>query len=273
MQTIKKKKLIFTADDFGYDKYFNDAILRAYNAGMLNSAALLTNFDGFNEAIEFYSQMQGCQLGVHLNIIEGKSLTTNETFSDGFLGILNKSTDKKYLDFVEKEFRTQIEKILNFYPAQQLNSHVHVHAIPSIFNLTCKLAKEYNIKYVRTQFERPYFIPDIKKYLGFSYPVNMAKVAILNFFTLINKITLKNYNLSTNDYIIGVNYTANMDCNTVKYGLKAIQKKANVAEILAHPCYYTNENMRLNQHYKEFQIYVNDNLRKEIEQQGWIIKK
>ena len=148
MQTIKKKKLIFTADDFGYDTFFNDAVLRAFNAGMLNSAALLTNFDGFEQAIEFYSQMQGCQLGVHLNIIEGKSLTTKEAFNDGFIGILNKSTDKKYLEFVEKEFRAQIERVLEHYPAQQLNSHVHVHAIPSIFNLTCKLAKEYNIKYV-----------------------------------------------------------------------------------------------------------------------------
>ena len=274
MQTVKKKKkLIFTADDFGYDRYFNDAVIRAYTAGMLNSAALLTNFDGFNEAIEFYSQMKECQLGVHLNIIEGKSLTTKETFNDGFIGILNKSTDKNYLNFVEKEFRAQIEKVLEYYPAHHLNSHVHVHAIPGIFNLTCKLAKEYKIKYVRTQFERPYFVPDINKYIGLAYPINMVKVIILNSFTLLNKLILKNYNLSTNDYLVGVNYTGKMDVNTVKYGLNAIKNRANVAEILVHPCYYRDENIRNNQHYKEFLIFVNDELKKEIGNQGWKIPK
>lgn len=273
MQTIKKKNLIFTADDFGYDRYFNEAVLRAFNAGMLNSAALLTNFEGFEQAIDFYQQMKNCQLGVHLNIIEGKSLTTKEAFKDGFIGILKKSSDKSYLNFVEKEFRAQIEKVLKYYPAQHLNSHVHIHAIPNIFELTCKLAKEYNIKYVRTQYERPYFVPDIKKYLGFSYPVNMMKVAILDTFSLINKPNIKKYELITNDYLIGVNYTANMDVNTVKYGLRAIKNKAQTAEILVHPCYYENKIMRTNQHYKEFLVFVNDYLKMEIEKQGWIIQK
>ena len=46
--------------------------------------------------------------------------------------------------------------------------------------------------------------------------------------------------IKTNDYIIGVNYTANMNSDTVLEGLKAIQNKAKTAEILVHPCYYEN---------------------------------
>ena len=271
MQTINKKNLIFTADDFGYDEPFNTAILKAFKEGMLNSAALLTNFDGFEQAIDFYSEMKGCRLGVHLNIIEGKSLTSRGNFNDGFIKIFQKSFDKKYMDFVEKEFRAQIEKVLNFYPAQHINSHVHVHGIPKIFELTCKLAKEYNIPYIRTQYERPYFVPDLKKYLGFSYPVNMMKVTLLNSCTLINKNMVKKYNLKTNDFLIGVNYTANMDENTVKYGLWAIKNKAETAEILVHPCFY-NDGTK-NQHYKEFMIFIDKNLKDEIEKQGWILEK
>ena len=59
----------------------------------------------------------------------------------------------------------EIEKVLDKVEAKHLNSHVHVHGIPKIFELTCKLAKEYNINYIRTQFEMPYLLPDIKKYL------------------------------------------------------------------------------------------------------------
>lgn len=267
------KKLIFTADDFGYDEAFNVAILKAFKDGMLNSAALLSNFSGFEQAVEFYSDMNGCQLGVHLNIIEGNSLTTGEPFADGFISILKKSYDKSYMNFVEKEFRAQIEKVLSRYPAQHINSHVHVHGIPKIFELACKLAEEYKIDYIRTQFERPYFVPDLGKYIGLAYPINMVKVALLDTFTVINKQTLKKYNLLTNNYLIGVNYTANMDVNTIKCGLNAIKNKAKVAEILVHPCFYDDEQMKKTQHYKEYSVFVDENLKNEINNQGWVIEK
>lgn len=273
MQTIKSKNLIFTADDFGYDEAHNIAVLKAYKEGMLNSCALMTNCTGFEQAIEMLSDMKTCKLGIHLNIIEGKSLTTNEPFQDCFFKIWKNSYDKNYMNFVEKEFRTQIEKLLDKYKINQINSHVHTHAIPNIFELTCTLATEYKIDYIRTQHEHPYFIADINKYIGITYPINLAKVILLNSFTKINKSTLKKYNLQTNDYIIGVNYTGNMDKNTVKYGLSAIKNKADIAEVLLHPCYYKNiENKTQQQHYKEFQIFIDNDLKTEIEQQGWFIK-
>ena len=64
-----------------------------------------------------------------------------------------------------------------------------------------------------------------------------------------------------------------MDVNTVKYGLNAVKNRANIVEVLVHPCYYRDENVRNNQHYKEFLVFVNDKLKKEIENQGWIIQK
>ena len=271
MQTLKKKNLIFTADDFGYDEYFNIAVFKAFKEGILNSAALMTNYDGFSQAVEMFKDMKGCHLGVHLNIIEGASLMTSEPFKDWFFKIWQRSYDKNYMNFVEKEFRAQIEKVLKYYKADMINSHVHVHGIPNIFELTCKLAKEYGIDYIRTQYERPYFVPDIKKYLGLSYPVNMMKVALLDSFTLRNKNTAKKYGLKTNDFLIGVNYTANMDSNTVKYGLNAIKNKAETAEILVHPCYYNDGTQ--NQHYKEFLIFTDKNLKDEIEKQRWVIEK
>lgn len=274
MQTKKEKKLIFTADDFGYDEAFNIAVFKAYKDGMLNSAALMTNCEGFEQASDMIKDMGACQIGVHLNIIEGNALTTNKPFNDWFFKIWQRTYDKNYMNFLEKEFRAQIEKVMTANKAEQINSHVHVHAIPKIFELTCKLAKEYGIKYIRTQYEKPYYVPDVRKYIGKAYPINMAKVILLNSFTNINKQTLKKYDLETNDYLIGVNYTANMDSDTVRYGLRAIQDKANVAEILVHPCYYKNiDGSKQIQHYKEFQIFVDKKLQKEIEEQGWIIQK
>ena len=273
MQTFKKN-LIFTADDFGYNKAFNKAVFKAFKEGMLNSAALMVNCEGFFEAVEMFKDMKGCHLSVHLNIIEGNSLSTSETFKDWFFKIWQKTYDKNYMNFLEKEFRAQIEKVLKFYKADMLNSHVHTHAIPKIFEMTCKLAKEYGIDYVRTQFEKPYYVKG--KVLKSSYPINMAKVALLNSFTLKNRKVIEKYGLKTNDYIIGVNYTANMDENTIKYGLKKLPQKAKNAEILVHPCYYDDLSVlspKQQQHYREFEVFINKDLQKEIEKQGWNINK
>ena len=291
MQTFKKN-LIFTADDFGYDKAFNYAVFKAFKEGMLNSAALMANCEGFDEAVEMFKNMKGCRLSVHLNIIEGNALSTGEPFKDWFFKIWQKTYDKNYMNFLEKEFRVQIEKVLKYHKPDMINSHVHTHAIPKIFELTCKLAKEYGIEYVRTQFEQPYYVKG--KVLKLSYPVNMAKVVLLNSFTLKNRKVVEKYGLQTNDYIIGVNYTANMDVDTVQNGLSAIQNKAKTAEILVHPCYYENNlnitsplppllndergnadcnvsllDSRQIQHYKEFQTFMDKNLKQEIEKQGW----
>ena len=268
MQTVKNKNLIFTADDFGYDKAFNLAVYKAFHEGILNSAALMTNCDGFSEAVEMFKDMNGCHLSVHLNIIEGNALLNGQPFKDWFFKIWQKTYDKNYMDFLEKEFRVQIEKVLKYHKADMINSHVHTHAIPKIFELTCKLAKEYGIEYVRTQFEQPYYVKG--KIFETSYPINMAKVALLNSFTLLNRSVVEKYGLKTNDYIIGVNYTGRMDVDTVRCGLKAIQNKAETAEILVHPCYYKNiEGKAQIQHYKEFEVFINKELKEEIAKQGW----
>ena len=270
MQTVKKKNLIFTADDFGYDEAFNLAVFKAFKEGILNSTALMANCEGFEQAVEMFKDMEGCHLSVHLNIIEKNALSTGEPFRDWFFKIWQKTYDKNYMNFLEKEFRTQIEKVLQFHKADMINSHVHTHAIPRIFELTCRLAKEYGIEYVRTQFEKPYYVKG--KVLKKSYPVNMAKVLLLNSFTLLNRKVVKHYGLKTNDYLIGVNYTANMDVDTVRNGLQAIQKCTDTAEILVHPCYYddiSGLNSAQLQHYKEFEVFVNKDLKNEIEKQGW----
>ena len=100
MQSLKTKNLIFTADDFGYDKAFNIAVYKAFKEGLLNSAALMANCEGFDEASEMFKDMEGCHLGVHLNIIEGNSLSNGEAFKDWFFKIWQRTYDKNYMNFL-----------------------------------------------------------------------------------------------------------------------------------------------------------------------------
>lgn len=273
------KKLVFNSDDFGYSGAFNEGIKRGFLSGVLSSTCILANGEAFDEAIEdILPQIPEIGLGIHLNIIEGKSLTNPSLlcdnkgfFNKGFIHMLLNSANHDFLNQVEKEFRAQIEKILAKTNVDHINSHVHTHAIPGIFKLTCKLAEEYGIKNIRTQFEIPYFIPKLKKHLTVKYPVNLIKLILLNSFSTINRKEAEKYNLKTNDYILGVTYTGYMDEDAVNYGLEAINSKNCIAEILIHPAYFEDDQVLKPFNYNEYLITQSSTIKEKIMNQGWIL--
>lgn len=261
-------------------KAFNKAVLDGYNNGFLTSASLCANGEAFDAAVnEIIPECPNLGVGVHLNIIEGKtvqdftktSMLTNleGKFNNGYLKMILLSNNPLFLEQVESEFRAQIEKVLSHTKVTHLDSHVHVHAIPNIFKITCKLAKEYGISQVRTQFEKFYFVPDVKKHLNFKYPPNILKVVLLNYFTLKNLTFIKEFGLNTNDYLIGVGYTGMMDSDTIYKGLEAIKEDV-VVEALIHPCNFGAGAIK-NQHSVEFEITQNQDLRDKIQRLGFEI--
>lgn len=267
---LSNKKFILNADDFGMSNAFNKAVLDGYNHGFLTSASICANGNAFDPAVnEIIPECNNLGMGVHLNIIEGKSLANNEYFNKGYLQLIHLANNPSFLDETEKEFRLQIEKVLQHTKIDHLDSHVHVHAIPKIFELTCKLAKEYGVKQVRTQFENFYFVPDLMKHLNLQYPPNILKILLLNTFTMQNRKLIEQYNLTTNDYILGVGYTGLMDDKAIYYGLSAIKEDA-VVEALIHPCNFDKLKEK-NQHHTEFMITQNLDLKDKIQRLGFEI--
>ena len=270
------KKFILNADDFAMSNAFNQAVLSGTNNGLLTSASICANGEAFDDAINnIIPQCPKLSVGIHLNIIEGKSLTkcpllTDEKgfFNNGYIALILKSFNKDFMQQVEQEFRAQIEKIINAVEVDHIDSHVHTHAIPAIFKLTAKLAKEYNIPYIRTQYEKYYFVPKLKKYLNFKYPPNILKIILLNMFTFINKPIVESYGLKTNDYLIGVGFTGMMDETTVEYGLGAIKKDC-VAEALIHPCKY--EKTIEDSHHYEYLLTQSQELKNKIAQMNYLM--
>lgn len=278
---MTKKKFILNADDFGMSSAFNRAILEGYAEGLLKSASLVANGEAFDKAVDLViPQCPDLGVGIHLNIIEGKSLCTdlssltdeNGVFNNSYIKLLIKSYNPKETEFlaeVEREFRRQIEKVMSKVSVTHIDSHVHVHSIPKIFDLVCRLAKEYGIKQVRTQFEKPYIIPDLNKHLNKAYFVNLIKLILLDSFTVINEATVHKYGLKTNDYLIGVTYTSMMDALSVAYGVMAINYDKVTVETLIHPCRY--QDGTIDNHFTEYLITKNKKLKDKIENLGYEI--
>lgn len=271
------KKFILNADDFGLTPYHNQAVLEGYNNGFLTSASLCANGEAFDSAVhDILPDCPNLGIAAHLNIMEGKAITdcplltdSDGNFNIGYGYLLINRYRKELLKQIENEYRAQIEKIIAASTTiDHLDSHVHTHAIPEIFEITCKLANDFGIKYVRTQFEELYFIPNIAKHLNVSYPINLIKIALLQHFTKQNRKAIDKYGLKTNDFILGVGYTGMMDSDAIKYGLQVLDEEC-IVEALIHPCKYNNSIK--NSHTREFAITQNMTLKDSITRLGFDI--
>ena len=266
---MQMKKIIINADDFGYSPENNEAIKQGFRSGVITSASILTNLKGFDDAVNnVLKEIPDIDLGFHFNITEGKSLSNcsllcnkDGYFNNSYLNLILKSGNKKFIEQIEQEFRVQIEKILKYHKITHIDSHIH--AIPGIFKLFLKLAKEYDIQFIRSQKEIPYIIWN--KSLNLKYPINIIKNILLNSYTIINNRELSNTEIKTNDYFIGVLYTGHMDESTIIQGIKKINKNNSITEVIFHPT--INKNKQNN--YKEFLITENPKIKDSLSNSGF----
>ena len=274
------KKFILNADDFGMSKAVNRAVLEGYENGILKSISIAANGSFFKEACEILPKLEGVDAGVHLNLTSGKALCgdldrlcdENGNLNNSFFKLLIKAYNRKDEEFLrqaEREFRRQIETVMSKIKVSHIDSHSHIHAIPPLFELTCRLAKEYGIKQVRTHFEKPYFVPDIFRHLNGNHFKNLFRVLYLNFFSILNENTIQKYQLNTNDYMIGILYSSKMDAIAISYGLRPLNYENIIVECLIHPGRY--DDGTIDNHFDEYMITRNKKLKGKIESLGYAI--
>ena len=265
----KNKKIIMTADDFGMKATRDEAIKDSFLNGFLTSTCICANGESYLTAIKevlpkCVKNGKKIDLGVHLDLIEGFSLTNcpkltrkNKKFKHGFISLLLHSFSKSFLKEVEQELKAQTELVVSMAREQGfeisfINSHIHFHAIPNIFKIVKKIAHEYNIPFIRTQKEIPALLSEVK-------PINYIKVGVLWFLNLLNKCDF------TNDYIMGVAHTAKMSPDAIYTGVERLSKKDCLIEILCHP----DADMENASGYLEYQTMLDKELVFDIQKLGF----
>lgn len=275
------KKFILNADDFGMSKALNKAILEGYSAGLLKSASLVANGKAFDEALEgVIPYCPDLGVGIHLNVVEGISLCSeldtltdkNNNFNNSFFQILLKAynpKEKEFFNELEREFRRQIEKIMSKTKVSHIDSHMHIHTIPPIFDLVCRLAKEYGISYVRTHFEKPYLVPEFERHFRLKYWKNLLRSMLFGFFTVFNEVAIHKYELKTNDYLIGLLYDTMTDSLAISYAMNVIKYDKVTVEAFIHPSRY--EEGLVDNRFEEFLLTKNKKLSEKIVKMGFEI--
>lgn len=242
---VGRRSIIFEADDLGLLYAFNEGVRQASSAGLLTSTCLRANGFAYRHAIEnVLPECAGLGVGVHLCLNEadpvsppsrvGRLLGRDGRLRPGFAWLMSAARDARGIGQIETEFRAQIERALHDgVQIDHLNSHQHVHMIPRIFRLMCKLAAEYRVPVVRIARELPHSHSGLRGRLQPLLNTNFVKRVLLNRFARRNERYATRNGLLTTDYFIGVSYTANMSLRTIRAGLSAVPYGS--VELLLHP--------------------------------------
>lgn len=154
--------IVINADDLGLHPAVQRAVETLGRRGVLTSASLLAN----GRFVEDGARVDCIELGVHLNILRGRPLLPMAevgTLVDAGgrlpgsyvtlwrrqrLGRLN-------LEQVEAEWNAQVERVLDLGARPtHIDSEKHTHCWPSLMPIACRVARRYNIAWVRRTRER-----------------------------------------------------------------------------------------------------------------------
>lgn len=147
-------KLIVNADDFGYSRGQNYGIIDCYQHGIVTATTLMNNMPGCNQAYDLAKANPGLDIGVHLTLDTGSPISSSELVPSlvDELGFFKKYplTDESDISFntneVYTEWKAQIDQMIenHVYPTH-LDSHHHIHMLPSLIETFLVLANEYDL--------------------------------------------------------------------------------------------------------------------------------
>jgi predicted glycoside hydrolase/deacetylase ChbG (UPF0249 family) len=152
--------MIINADDFGYSSAVNQAVLQAFDDGLVSSATIMANMSAFEEACALaHERHLLAHVGAHIVLSEGEPLSERikrcRRFCDA-MGRFSRSGGRALWlsrverDAVSAELRAQIERCRREgLPVTHLDSHHHVHNEPAIGAIVTGLARELGVPYVR----------------------------------------------------------------------------------------------------------------------------
>ena len=234
------KRIIINADDFGLCEPVNKAVAQAHTAGVLTSATIMANMPAADEAVEIARKLPGLGVGVHLNLSEGAPVSEDGSIacllnSDGdfTLSVFKLSVlsiaGHKIRNAIRTELAAQIQWVLDKgLTPTHLDSHMHIHTLPTIFPIVCELARRFKIGAIRFTFEP-------KELCRMPWPLpaeggrqNAARTRIM---AKINR--LQDSRFLKTDALLGIAHKGKLDVSFFK--ALTLYASAQTAEVMTHP--------------------------------------
>jgi len=147
------------ADDFGISPRTNQAILQAFLEGLISSATIMANMQGFDDACRLVHEYGlRRRIGLHLNFTDGSPLSSEiadcPAWCDGYGGwrrqraVLKLSTEEARL--LETEIAAQVMACeRRGITPTHWDSHHHMHTQVAIAPIVIRAAKSFGVQALR----------------------------------------------------------------------------------------------------------------------------
>jgi predicted glycoside hydrolase/deacetylase ChbG (UPF0249 family) len=242
---ISSRYLVINTDDLGLQYCFNHAIKKGHQEGLVTSTCLRANGFALDHALEeIIPVCPALGLGGHICLNEGPvvaaaahvpSLADHRGYfrrsqEKGFLFLAMNGNSPGIRKEVEIETRAQVEKLMKHVKLDHLNGHQHIHAIPWIFEITVKLAREYHIPFIRLPRE-----PLDTRSLGIRWPgtINLVHYLNLQRWRKDHQRILLGSGVKSNDVFYGLLHSSAMTRALAECHLR--RSEGRIVEILFHP--------------------------------------
>jgi predicted glycoside hydrolase/deacetylase ChbG (UPF0249 family) len=234
--TVRNPSLHVIADDFGTCATVDAGILRCRREGILTAASIAVNGDTACTAVEA-AKAAGLNLGVHVNLVEGKPISppdTIPTLVDGngrFWGtsirfLARYGRGKIDSAHIRREAEAQVRWLLEHgvHPTH-IDSHQHIHLWHSLLPLFLQLAQEYDIKRIR--------MPSLPLEPGNGSIGRWLKYSALCYLGAMGRAKAAHAGIRVTDRLWGLMVTGDMDRDYLLRVLRSLP--AGSHELLCHP--------------------------------------
>jgi chitin disaccharide deacetylase len=274
------KHLIVNADDFGYTRGVNRAIVEGYRTGIITSTSLMANGEAFDDAVAHANREPRLDVGCHINLVEGKPVSPQSAIphlvrSDGTFHSLYTLGWRLTASLIpaselERECSAQIEKLLEAgIQPSHIDSHKHTHLHPRVARALAKAARRFSIPWMRRPFEncRPAGIGD-----SFTRSVVGGSLRLVS--GTFQRIAFRQQ-ISLPDFFTGFTLTGRWTRQAMEDTLSVI--RGGTTELMCHPGYCDAEldamPTRLKQQReREFEIMADGTLRERLRELGIVLK-
>jgi chitin disaccharide deacetylase len=238
--------LVFAADDLGRSVSVNEAVVDAYENGLLTASSIMSGGEAFQGAVDAVKKCEALAVGLHVTLCDGNAVLPHAdipdiTSPDGsfvkspaavWIGL-----SRQYIrEQAEKEIKAQFDRLdESGIKPSYVDGHHHLHMHPGLFDIVCRIAAARGVSWIRIPSEPARVVYGLSS--GGRGLISFIEHAV--FATLISSSRKKaeSHGLRCADCVYGLSHSGNI---TEEYLLALIDSMAAsgghfVNEIFCHP--------------------------------------
>ena len=212
-------RVIVHADDFGLHPAINAGIETAHRDGLVSSASVMPTGPAFADALRRAQSLPSLDLGLHFALVGVPEMPPT---LGAFLSAYARGQFPARV--VEAHLQRQFDA-LGGLPISHMDSHQHLHALPSIMRVVCRFASANGIRAVRLPLDGPPYAP--------VPPARRAQAAALAAVSRLSRRYIDAYGLRTSDHFSGMAVSGHLTAPTLAAYMATA--KPGLTEIVCHP--------------------------------------